>query len=102
MMTRMSERTRSAMGHRRRWSLIAMYACAAVLVLWSVTPIIWMALSSLKVSTNMFSMPPQFIFKPELGTYVYMFTQAGFGKFLVNSLVASLSSTLIALFLGSL
>ncbi len=68
----------------------------------SILPILWIALSSLKVSTNMFSMPPQFFFKPELDTYRYMFQQAGFGKFLINSLVASVCSTLIALFLGSL
>ena len=38
---------------------------------------------------------PQFIFRPELGTYKYMFTQAGFGKFLQRP--DSLhSSTLVA------
>jgi multiple sugar transport system permease protein len=81
---------------------IVLYVIAVFLVLWSVLPILWMAISSLKVSTNMFTLPPQFIFRPELGTYKYMFTQAGFGKFLANSLIASISSTLVALFIGSL
>ncbi|MEG0768266.1 MAG: carbohydrate ABC transporter permease, partial [Clostridia bacterium] len=88
---------------RRNFALNAvLYVLAAILVLWSITPIVWMALSSLKVNTNMFTLPPQFFFTPELDTYVYMFKEAGFGGFLVNSLIASLASTLIALFLGSL
>lgn len=72
------------------------------MALWSVMPILWMALSSLKVSTNMFSLPPRFLFKPELDTYIYMFKEADFGKFLLNSLIASVSSTIIAVFLGCL
>lgn len=79
-----------------------LYALAGIAILWSMLPIVWMALSSLKVSTNMFSMPPQFFFPPELDTYRYMFQEADFGKFLTNSLLASVCSTLIALFLGSL
>lgn len=87
---------------RRTVMYVVLYAIAVILVLWSVVPILWMAISSLKVNTNMFTLPPQFIFKPELGTYQYMFQQAGFGKFLANSLIASLASTVIALFIGSL
>lgn len=88
---------------RRKAVLYALlYLIAFFLILWSIMPIVWMALSSLKVNTNMFTLPPQFIFRPELDTYRYMFQEAGFGKFLVNSLIASLCSTLIALFIGSL
>ena len=87
---------------RKTAMYVAMYAIAIILVLWSVLPILWMAISSLKVNTNMFTLPPQFFFKPELGTYQYMFREAGFGKFLANSLIAAFSSTVIALFIGSL
>ena len=87
----------------RTWSKYTiLYLIAVLMVIWSILPIVWMALSSLKVSTNMFTLPPQFFFKPELGTYEYMFNQAGFGKFLLNSLIASVGSTIIALFLGAL
>lgn len=77
------------------------YIAAALIVVWSVLPILWMALSSLKVNTSMFTFPPQFIFKPEIGTYAYMFTEAGFGKFLINSLVASIISTIVSIILGA-
>ena len=87
---------------RRTAGYVVLYAIAVIMVLWSVMPIVWMAISSLKVNTNMFTLPPQFFFKPELGTYTYMFREAGFGKFLANSLIASISSTVIALFIGSL
>lgn len=78
-----------------------LYIIAAIIVVWSVLPILWMALSSLKVNTNMFTFPPQFIFKPDFGTYKYMFTEADFGKFLINSLVASVVSTIISLVIGA-
>ncbi len=95
--------TRTKPVSRRKVCLYAvLYLIAVILMLWSVMPIIWMALSSLKVNTNMFTLPPQFIFQPELDTYAYMFEEAQFGKFLSNSLIASISSTLIALFIGSL
>lgn len=88
--------------YRKTMTYAFLYALAGIAILWSMLPIVWMALSSLKVSTNMFSMPPQFFFPPELDTYRYMFQEADFGKFLTNSLLASVCSTLIALFLGSL
>jgi multiple sugar transport system permease protein len=81
-----------------KYSLL--YIIAAIVVIWSVLPILWMALSSLKVNTNMFTLPPQFIFKPDFDTYEYMFTKADFGKFLLNSLVASISAALISIIIG--
>jgi multiple sugar transport system permease protein len=82
---------------------LVLYLFVMVVLVWALLPIIWMVLSSLKTDAGMFSLPPQFIFKPTFTTYVQMFSEKGhFTKYLIHSLIAAVSSTFISLVLGSL
>jgi ABC-type sugar transport system, permease component len=82
---------------------MVLYIIGCIALIWSLLPIIWMVLSSLKTEAGMFSMPPKFIFKPTLDTYQYMFSERGnFVHFLLNSTVVTILTTFVSLFLGSL
>ncbi|WAH37965.1 carbohydrate ABC transporter permease [Alicyclobacillus dauci] len=84
-------------------SLILVYIFVVLALIWAVVPLIWMILSSLKTQAGMFSMPPKFFFKPTFQTYHIMFSSTGhFGHYLLNSVLASVGSTLISLVLGTL
>ena len=50
----------------------------------------------------MFTLPPTWFFKPDLSNFRNLFVTKGFPSYVVNSLIAALSSTAIAVFLGSL
>jgi multiple sugar transport system permease protein len=80
---------------------VVLYAIVAVVMLWALLPIVWMVLSSLKTQVDAFQMPPQFIFKPTLASYIDLFQQGDFGKYLKNSVIASLSSVILAIGLGA-
>jgi len=88
---------------KRNLLLIILFILLGLALVWSLMPIIWMFLSSLKRDASMFTMPPKFIFKPDFHIYRFMFSNKGnFGQFMVNSLIAAVSSTVIALFFGSM
>jgi len=80
-----------------------LYILGIIALIWALLPILWMVLSSLKTQAGMFSMPPQFIFKPTFQTYAYMFSQRGnFVHFLLNSTIAAVTTTVVSLALGTL
>jgi multiple sugar transport system permease protein len=82
---------------------LILYLLTAVILVWTLAPIIWMAMSSVKTEVESFSMPPKFAFKPTFDTYEFMFSKRGnFQHFLKNSLIASVLSTAVSLVLGSL
>jgi multiple sugar transport system permease protein len=82
---------------------LVLYLLTAVILLWTLVPIFWMGMASIKTEVESFSMPPKFIFKPTFDTYRFMFSKRGnFTHFLVNSLTASVLSTIVSLILGSL
>jgi len=88
---------------KRNLILIILFVLLGLVLVWSLMPIIWMFLSSLKRDVSIFAMPPKFIFKPDFHIYRFLFSDKGnFGQFMINSLIASVSSTAIALFLGSM
>jgi len=73
-----------------------------IFLFWWLFPVYWMVSSSLKVEVEMFTIPPRWLFKPSLGNYKNLFATLGFSSYVINSIIASLSSTAIALLLGSL
>lgn len=88
---------------RRRLADAIPYVALFLFVLWTVVPILWMALSSLKIQTSMFSMPPTILFDPTLQYYQEMFFGgARITGYLLNSTFVAVSSALIAVSLGTL
>jgi len=79
------------------------YIALGLFVLWTLVPITWMVLSSLKIRTSMFQMPPQIFFDPTIRYYIEMFTGGdAITGYLLNSGFVSVSSALVAVALGTL
>ncbi|MFC7198588.1 carbohydrate ABC transporter permease [Halospeciosus flavus] len=82
---------------------IAPYAILVLFALWTLVPIVWMLISSLKIRTSMFTMPPDLIFDPTLRYYQELLFGANpLTKYLMNSAIVSVSSAVIAVSLGTL
>jgi multiple sugar transport system permease protein len=71
------------------------------LVLWLVAlaffaPILWIVLSSFKTADQILASPPVLLFRPTLANYAELFARPSFLHALVNSLILSVSSVVIA------
>jgi multiple sugar transport system permease protein len=75
-----------------------MQVLAVALVL--LTPVLWMALSSLKMPSEVTHYPPTLIFHPTLSNYTKLFAEVPFFEFGVNSLIVSVVSTVLGLLLA--
>ena len=77
-------------------------AALAILV-WSLFPIAFIALSSLKPAKDIFASPPRFLFAPTFEHYVGLFTGGNaLGGYIINSILPAGISTVIAVTLGCL
>jgi multiple sugar transport system permease protein len=84
-------------------SRIGTKALVAVVMLWTLVPLLWMLLTSLKPTEDINSTSPQVSFKPTLDHYQQLFSGGNnVGSYIVNSIVASGVSTIIAVGLGVL
>jgi multiple sugar transport system permease protein len=81
--------------------LIRRMLIALVLVV-SLGPIVLIGLTSFKTRIDALEGSPFALFQPTLSNYQYLFNEYDFGHYARNSLIASLSATLISLALGSL
>ena len=62
-------------------------------------PTVWLILTSFKSRIDIFSIPPKFIFKPSLESYLYTFQRGHFFQTLFNSAFISFTSVLLAMVL---
>lgn len=71
---------------------------------WSVVPIAWLALTSLKQRSDIFSFPPKLFFDINLDSYqkFLSFGSASILPFLKNSVIIALFATLLTTIVGSL
>jgi ABC-type glycerol-3-phosphate transport system permease component len=106
--------------HRFRVSTTLAYAALTVWALFTILPILWTYVVSLKEPADVFALPPSLIFKPTLHNYLELFNldvttefenaasvttssaSSSFPQYFVNSLVVSIATTGLALVLGSL
>lgn len=66
-------------------------------------PLIWMFLSSVKVSTDVYRWPPVIIPKSFTFThYILLFKQTNIARYLLNSVIIAVSTTLIAILIATL
>lgn len=82
---------------------IIKYCFAGIIVIWSLFPVYWMLNNSFKNRVEQFATTPTFF--PHDFTfenYVKLFTDLEFHKVLSNSLIVSVTSTLIAVTVGAL
>jgi multiple sugar transport system permease protein len=73
---------------------------AWLIVLVFTLPFIWMILASFKTQAQIMSTAHMFIFKPTTKNYLAVFEQYNFIKYIVNSLIVAIGSTVGSLLLG--
>lgn len=78
------------------------YGALLVLSVFCLTPIIMMFLTSFKTQNQLFEPGFNVLFVPTLGNYRDILNESGFQRYLFNSLIVGVISTLITLLLGSM
>ena len=73
----------------------------AIITLATVFPFYWMVTASFKSRSDVLAFPPAFLFTPTLEHYAKALLEAGIGKNVLNSLIVSISSRLLALMIGT-
>jgi multiple sugar transport system permease protein len=81
---------------------ILRYGLITIVLLWTVFPIAWLLVTSLKPANDIMVSPPRFIFTPTLENYIYAMGKANFAMFIGNTLYVSLLSTFFVVILASL
>jgi multiple sugar transport system permease protein len=75
----------------------------AIIVIWSLTPIVMIFVSSLKVERDIFAVPFKWTFKPTFDNYVALWTQWGqFFSGLYNSTIITVCATVLAVLTSTL
>lgn len=77
--------------------IILCLACLIVLI-----PIVHAFLISIKEPIDAFVLPPKLIFKPTLRHHIHVWTEAGFPRYLLNSLIIAIGTVVIAVPVASL
>src|SRR5580698_166455 len=80
---------------------LALYLAGVILAFMAIAPLFWMLSMSLKPSNEVFDtnlIPRQ----PTLNSFVYVFTQVDFARYLLNTLFVSAAVTIVALILHSM
>jgi multiple sugar transport system permease protein len=73
-----------------------------VLLIWTLFPIYYLFITSVKPAKQLFETPPRLITKPTLSTYHDVLIEQKFYRFFVNSIVIAVSATVIAMIIGAL
>ena len=70
----------------------------ALILIWSLFPIVFIVLSSFKPGQDIFAVPPKFVFTPTFAHYVEPLGRAGAASStgLLNSLIVTVGATLLA------
>ena len=63
-------------------------------------PILWMVVTAFKTEAHAFSNPPELLFTPTLSSFEEALGRGDFGRYLANTCVAALGSTLLGLLLA--
>jgi multiple sugar transport system permease protein len=84
---------------RKLGVLIGSYFLIGLFLIWTLFPIYWILLTSLKTTQQVNTMPPLFFFKPTLETYAKLLSGESMLAFR-SSLVVSSSTVLIGLVIG--
>jgi multiple sugar transport system permease protein len=71
-------------------------------IVWTVFPVYYLLLTSVKPGRELLEVPPKFVTRPHFETYDRVLVQERFYRFFVNSFVIAAGATALALALGSL
>ena len=79
---------------------IGYFVLVALIIIPFLFPFFWMVLSSFKHQTDITRIPPVWTFEPTLMHYREVFAQHQFSKYIWNSMIIALGSTIFSLVLG--
>ncbi len=92
-------RWRSAWPRLRR---VLVYLCAAFIVLWSAGPFVWQMSTSLQLDRELVSGSPKLLPQPPtFEHFVNVFVGKGLHRYLLNSVIVTVSTTFLCLLFGS-
>ena len=74
----------------------------AVLLFVILIPYVWIILASFKQHVDLLTAPPKWLFHPTLENYREIFVEKDFDRYLLNSLIVGISSTALAVTVGTL
>jgi multiple sugar transport system permease protein len=95
----MSSEPARATQRRRAGRTLAVHVLALGLLGATLFPVFWLVQMSVKVEAEAFRMPPRLLFVPTLENYRALF-EGKFARSFANSVVVSVSTTLVSLLLG--
>lgn len=101
---RISARRRHGARRRERFAFgLGKAVAVALILIWSLVPILFIVVSSVKPSDAIFAVPPRFLFEPTFTHYVSLWVhwQPFFGG-LLNSLVVTAGATVLAVVASAL
>lgn len=78
------------------------YAIIGLSLMFAIIPILWIFSTAFKTRTQVFASPPVWISIPTLANFREIFVERQFLRFLSNSLIATITSTVFSVFVGSL
>lgn len=91
------------MAGSRTLNRIALAVLVALAIIWSLAPYLWTLFTSLKTERELYQFPvTYFPNAPTIVNYIQVFTQNPFGRFLLNSAIVTVLSTVLCLFIASL
>src|SRR5437764_13209268 len=73
-----------------------------VMIFWALGPVAWMLLTSVKPDTIVSAMPPVWVFLPTLENYATLFASADFQRYLTNTLIVAIVTSILATVFGFL
>lgn len=86
---------------RDRAVTVSVTLALIVIVLLSMAPIIWTTMAATKPLQEAFASPPQWLYKPNFDSFVRLWQQTNFAKYLVNTLVVAVLSMVFTLVIAT-
>lgn len=88
---------------RSRWINLGLMAFGILWIAVYLFPVYWMYISAFKTPSEIFADPPTlFPAEPSLAAFTWIFEQEHVGRYLRNSLIIAVSTTLLTVVLGSI
>lgn len=79
---------------------IVFWIILAFILVFFLSPLIWLFSTSFKNFKDAFAIPPKIFFTPTFENFIYVFNNGDFVKYILNSIIISFSSTFICMVLG--
>ena len=98
-------------GRGKRWTALAVTLFLGIYVVWTLVPFYIMFTTAFKADSSSFALPAEgdwggalrklVIFEPTTENFTALFTQADFGRYMRNSVLAALGSAIISVVFGT-